>query len=409
MTQLTTAFVSPLARPAHAIAPSQAGTIAPQVAIQGTPPGLSRAFQYGKTHAQLPPSLLNAPKNHYSARSKDKALDESQGQAQGSEKDTKQTTRNKSASGKTQDNLSFALSALTAAGVTAATTYPLSAAVSRAIGDDMRLPSRQDIALNGAPTSAARAAIQTGLVESIRPPIRDAALAVLTQLAETIARSRNADETSRKQTSSKTSHNSAANSQVEIDKACVEKNETNAPHDSIKMAAEVLALLATNLAVTLVTAPIENLAMLQNQSGKGIFSVLNDALKKNPSVLFSSVTSAFISMNISWSIRLYARLKANGNPEKEREISAFLASVNSPIKNFLKCVNARQMVQNESLKLAILGTLNTMTSRPLNTAALVGMNILLSAVVGTRMYHGIRDNLFNRLQREPSTRHPPHS
>lgn len=290
-------------------------------------------------------------------------------------------------------NLNFALSASTAAGTTAATTYPFSAALSRGIANDMKLPTKADIAFSGASTTAARAAIQTGLIEYIRPSVRNAALVLLSQLAQAINKEKAENDKNDPNTEV------ASNKKQALTTPSTESAKASPSKEVI--ASEILALLGTNLIVTLITAPIENLAMMQNQSGKAFATVLGEVLKNNPRALFNSVTSAFISMNLSWSIRLYSRLKANGDLKKEREISTTLASINSPIKNFLRCVNSRQMVHGETLGLAALGTLRTMASRPLNTGALIGMNILLSAMIGTKMYHGIRNNLFNRLQQKP--------
>lgn len=266
-----------------------------------------------------------------------------------------------------QSDARFALSSATAAGVAAACTYPLSAAVTRGIAHDMRLPTPADIALHGIPTTAARAMLQTGLIETIRPPVRDGALSALSQLPG--ARTLDAKQQ--------------------------------------RIAAELVALLGTSLVVSLITTPIENVAMMQNQSGKALLSVLSDVVQHKPSALFSSVSSTFISMNIAWAMRLYARLKAEGNPKKEEAISERLASINGPIKNFLRCVNSRQMVHQEALALAALGTLRTMASRPVNTIALIAMNIAIGAMMGTKIYHGVRDHMNERLHKSGSNTPTP--
>lgn len=314
-------------------------------------------------------------------------------EAQQLETQPQETSSKNSIDKKHKRNLNFALSASTAAGTTAATTYPFSAALSRGIANDMKLPTKADIAFSGASTTAARAAIQTGLIEYIRPSVRNAALVLLSQLAQAINKEKAENDKNDPNTEV------ASNKKQALTTPSTESAKASPSKEVI--ASEILALLGTNLIVTLITAPIENLAMMQNQSGKAFATVLGEVLKNNPRALFNSVTSAFISMNLSWSIRLYSRLKANGDLKKEREISTTLASINSPIKNFLRCVNSRQMVHGETLGLAALGTLRTMASRPLNTGALIGMNILLSAMIGTKMYHGIRNNLFNRLQQKP--------
>jgi hypothetical protein len=249
--------------------------------------------------------------------------------------------------------MNFALSSTIAAGITATCTYPLSAAVSRGIANDMRLPSLADIAVHGMPTTAARAMVQTGLFETISPRIRRNALTAFKQLPGA----------------------QAISTQQQ------------------RVATEFIALLGTSLIVTLITAPIEKLAMMQNHSGKALFAVMSDVLRHKPQALFSSASSAFISINIAWGVRLYARLKAEGNPKKEEVISERIAGIAAPIKNLLRCINARQLVHHEALALATLGTLQTMASRPINTVVLIAMNIAIGAVMGTKIYHVARNHL----------------
>jgi len=256
-----------------------------------------------------------------------------------------------------RNDLHFAASSAAAAGIAAATTYPLSAAISRGIANDMNIPKLEDITHRGVPTTATRAIVQTGLIEFIRPSVRNSALKMLNKLPGT--------------------------KHLEAPKA--------------KVASEILALLATSFIVTLITAPIENLAMAQNKSGKALGAVLHEMLKNNPKSLFSSFSSALVSMNLAWSLRLYARLKSDGCLNKEQAISTRLASYNSPIRNFLRCVNSRQMVHGEKLLMAILGTVKTMASRPINTLALIGLNILIRAQLGTRIYHGTRRGLLENI------------
>jgi len=240
-----------------------------------------------------------------------------------------------------------------AAGVTSAITHPFSSTLSKSIADNMRLPHPADIAFGGMNTAFAKAMTQTGLVECLKPQLLLLADSVITLLQP---------------------HTSRQSQQLHI-------------------SSQVLSTLATNMAVALIVSPIEILAMNQNQQGISLLQSAQHLLKQNPGMLLSTLKSTFISLNITWFLRLYAQMQAKGNRHKEKEINAKLTTYASPIKSWLKCVNARQLIHKESFLIAAMAATQAMIKKPFHAITLIALNTLLAAYIGHTIYFGIREKL----------------